>query len=120
MTKQKNNLKYFDFIDIPVIAFIGTALGFYIVGFIQTTLGSLFVAGEGELFSLKSITAGMLCIALSAVVFIITYLYWALVPKRLGAVYPGLTGFGTIIALMALFSSAMLGAELCGYLIYRH
>lgn len=120
MRKQKNSLKYFDYIDIPVVAFIGTALGFYIVGFIQTTLGALFDAGEGVLFSWKSITAGMICIVLSVVVLIIAYLYWTLIPKRLGVVYPAITGFGTIIALMALFSSAMLGAEICSYLIYRH
>ena len=120
MTKRKNISKLFDFVDIPVIVLVGAAAGCFIVGFIQATLGSILDAGEDEIFSIKAIVAGTLCVLISALILILTYLYWVAIPKRCGAVYPELNGFGTIIALMSMASSAMLSSELCSWVLYTY
>lgn len=120
MTKKKSTSKLFDFVDIPVIAFVGAAAGCFVVGFIQATLGSILDAGDGEIFSIRAIMAGALCVLISVTILILTYLYWIAIPKRCGAVYPELNGFGTIIALMSMASSAMLSSELCSWVLYTY
>ena len=109
---------YFNFVDIPVIAFIGMSTGFFMVGFIQSTIGSLFDSADGEIFSTKAILSGILCVIISAAILGLTYLYWKIVPKRYGVVYPEFTGFGTLIAMMTIFSGAMIASELCSSILY--
>ena len=120
MTKKKSTSKFFDFVDIPVIALVGATAGYFVVGFIQATLGSILDAGEGEIFSIRAIMAGALCFLISVIILILTYLYWIAIPKRCGAVYPELNGFGTIVALMSMASSVMLSSELCSWVLYTY
>lgn len=118
MKRQNKKQRYFDFVDLPIMAFIGVAAGFFLVGFIQTTVGTLFEATDGDIFSVRAIVAGVLCVTISVAVLALASLYWKMIPKRNGIVYPEFTGFGTIIALMTMFSGAMLASELCSTILY--
>lgn len=118
MTRHNKKTSYFNFVDIPVIAFIGMSAGFFTVGFIQSTIGSLLDSVDGETFSTKAILSGILCVVISAAILGLTYLYWKLVPKRYGVVYPEFTGFGTLIAMMTMLSGIMLASELCSSILY--
>lgn len=113
MAKQKNTTAPFDFVDIPVITLLGAAAGWFLVGIIQATLGAIFEAGENEILSIRSIIVGASCVAISVLILVFTHLYWIIIPKRCGAVYPELNGFGTIPALMAMASSVLLATEFC-------
>lgn len=118
MIKHNKHPRLLDSMDIPVVTFIGLSAGFFVVGLIQSTIGSIFDSGENEIFSTSAILAGVLCIAISVAILGLACAYWRLIPKRFGVVYPALTGFGSILALMALLSGAMLASELCSTILY--
>lgn len=117
MRKKKNIFDYLDFVDIPVIALVGTATGHLMTGFVLA-LSSIFVAGRGEVLSVRALVASALCLLISAIVLCLTYLYWIAIPKRCGAVYPELNGFGAIIALMSMLSSMLLSVNLYFWILH--
>jgi len=108
-----------DHIDIPIIVMLGAALGFLIPGVVLTILGSLLEAGEGQIWSLRAIVAGLSNVGLSIIIFFIGWLYWRCVFKKYRAVMPRLSGFGLLLALMSLFSTIILGSELYSWILYR-
>lgn len=100
-----------DFIDYPTIVLFGAILGFLLIGVLYATCGALMNAPKGDVLSWSSVLAGVACIVISALLAVLTGLYWAAVPARYGAVYPRLFGFGIVLALMSFFSMVMMASE---------
>ena len=107
-----------EFCDIPTIVMAGSVVGYLIVGLFFATLGGLCDAPEGQIWTWKSIIGGLACIGIATVIAGITALYWWKVPRKRGTVFPKLTGFGLLLALMSMFSSVMVSIELTGWITY--
>ena len=99
-------------VDTPTLVMIGASLGFLIVGVILTTLGALIDAEEGSLWHWPTLFAGFANIALSSLVALIGFIYWKLILKRKGQLFPRLLGFGLLPALMSLLSAALIGIDI--------
>lgn len=110
----KQHISIFDNVDIPTLMLIGAAVPFFIIGFSELTAGALhaWVYAEGlfpdpleEPVKYHQI-AGIVSLSLSGIILLITYLYWVFIPKRLGVLRPELTGFGSLLSLMAVWNLA--------------
>ena len=120
MTKSKRNIsQYLSQCDIPLITFGGLALGFLIPGLIYMTLGAVFESDKNQICNMKSLLAGSCSVLISVLIIGIMVLYWKLILTKRGILYPSLTGFGLLTAVLSLFSAALLSAELCAWIIYR-
>lgn len=97
--------------DIPTFAFIGFSLGFLFVGVIYATFSGLYDADEGQIFSWVAILSGLACIGLCAIVATVGLLYWWLVPRKYGIIYPAQSGFGLLVALLSFASSVLIASE---------
>lgn len=113
MSKRRKKIDYFATVDIPTIGLLGMAAGFLVPGISEATMSPLIYAADGEIFALAEIWKGVACIFISALILGVAYLYWNFIPKTFGVVYPGITAFGTIIGVIALFSGMMLAVCLC-------
>lgn len=105
--------------DIPLLALGGLALGFLIPGIIYMTLGALIESGKNQICNMKSLMAGASSVLLSVLIIGIMVLYWRFVLTKKGVLYPSLTGFGFLAAVLSMFSAVMLSSELCAWIIYR-
>lgn len=97
--------------DIPTFAFMGFSLGFLLVGVIDATFSGLLDANEDEIFSWASILSGLASIGLCIVVAVLGLLYWWLVPRRYGVIYPAKSGYGLLVAFLSFTSSILIASE---------
>lgn len=102
--------------DIPTFAFIGFSLGFLLVGVIYATFSGLYEAGDGHIFSWTAILSGLASIGLCVTVAAIGLLYWWLVPRKYGIIYPAQSGFGLLVALLSFASSVLIASEFTTWL----
>ena len=111
--KQKTNLyHYLEHTDIPMLLFIGFSLGWLILGLLYITIGAFFEAGADEIWSWKAMFSGLMSIGVSIIISIVAVLYWQLVPKKSGAIFPRMNGFGLILMTIAIFAGSTASAEL--------
>lgn len=108
MSKRRKKIDYFATVDIPTIGLLGMAAGFLMTGVTSAIVMPFTNAADGEFFALAEIWKWVACVFISALILGVAYLYWNFIPKTFGVVYPGMTAFGTIIGVMALFSGMML------------
>ncbi len=112
-SKQKNNLyHYLEHTDIPMLLFIGFGLGWLILGLLYMTIGAFFEAGTDEIWSWKAICSGLISIGISIIVGLIATLYWRLVPRKSGTIFPRMNGFGLIFMAIAILAGCMISVEL--------
>lgn len=97
---------FFKNIDIPIYAFLGIVASFLSVGGIYSTAGIFLSRKDGEFLSLRSLIAGLICIAISIALLYGTYLYWKYIPKRFGALWPSLNGLGALVGILSFAMSA--------------
>lgn len=112
-SKQNTDLyHYLEHTDIPMLLFIGFSLGWLIVGLLYITIGAFFEAVTNEIWSWKAICSGFISIGVSVIVGIIAALYWWLVPRKSGIIFPRMNGFGLILMVIAVFAGSMASIEL--------
>lgn len=95
--------------DIPMLMLIGWGLGFLIAGIIWVILGTFMEADQDEIWSFKAMFSGLLVIAISVCIGLITKMYWCFSQRKLGTLYPRLNGFGLILGVLSAFSGSILG-----------
>lgn len=97
--------------DIPTFAFLGFSLGFLLVGVIDATFSGLLDANEGDIFSWTAILSGLASIGLCVLVAALGVLYWWLIPRRYGVIYPSKSGYGLLVAFLSFISSILIASE---------
>lgn len=97
--------------DIPTFAFLGFSLGFLLVGVIDATFSGLLDANDGDIFSWTAILSGLASIGLCILVAAMGMLYWWLVPRRYGIIYPAKAGYGLLVAFLSFISSILIASE---------
>ncbi len=103
--------------DLPMLLLIGMSLGFFVVGLTYLTIGILEEYSDGTMLGWRSILAGSASVGISTVIAGIVKLYWWLIPRKSGVIFPRINGFGVIGLVLAMFSGAMIGVELVLYLL---
>lgn len=103
-------MEYLPFIDMPLLMLIGAAAGFLLMGTIMSAFAVF--AGSDHTPWTRWLLAGLINIGLSVCVDGIAWIYWKLVLRKSGVIWPELSGFGLLLALMSLFSAAILGAQI--------
>ena len=97
------------YVDIPSMMFAGFAFGFLFDGVLTGTIGTLIEAFDGYKEWWQSLTASLGLIIISAGICGIGFLYWWLVPRKIGVLYPALTGFGCLFAFLSFLSALVIG-----------
>lgn len=114
--RKLNFSKAIDTADIPTITIIGFALGFLLIGIGYLTFGQFNnfrdEVLDGNIWDVSSILSGLLCLGIAIAVIGIAALYWWLVPRKHGAIFPLLNGFGVFPALIAMFSALFIAFEI--------
>lgn len=105
-------------IDIPTYAFLGIVASFLVTGGVYSTLGMFLSKKDDEFLSLRSLIAGLICIAISIALLYGTYLYWKFIPKRCGALWPSLNGLGGLVGVMSFAISLFALVKLSLPIIY--
>lgn len=102
--------------DIPTFAFIGFSLGFLLTGVLYATFVGLFDADDGHIFSWTAILSGLASIGVCVMVAALGLLYWWLIPRKYGLIYPAKSGFGLLVAFLSFTSSALIASEFVTWL----
>lgn len=97
------------YIDIPSMMFAGFAFGFLFDGIFSGTIGTLGEAFNGYKEWWHSLVASLEVIAIGVGICGIGFLYWWLVPRRVGVLNPALTGFGCLFAFLSFLSAIVIG-----------
>lgn len=97
------------YIDIPSMMFAGFAFGFLFDGVFLGTIGTLGEAFDGYKEWWHSLVASLEVIAIGVGISGIGFLYWWLVPRRVGVLNPALTGFGCLFAFLSFLSAMVIG-----------
>lgn len=106
----------FDY-DTPTLMFIGAAIAPLVVS-ICIIFVSTFEDAEGWfIWSPSALLTVFSCIILSLIIGVIASIYWWLVPRRLGAIYPRLLGFSLFFAFLSFCSMALMSVELHTWII---
>ena len=105
-------------LDIPIIVMLGNVVGFMASGVMLSITEPFMNAGEEELFSLKSLIAGLSNIGISIGVCLIGILYWFYIFCKHGAIAPRWNGFGLLLGISSLLSAIILGVDLYYYIIH--
>lgn len=111
MKKRKEPLSFFDCIDIPIVAMLVYAMSLIIAGAMGLIAYPWMEANTNEFISFKAMGVGFLLLLISASIVGIAALYWKLVVKKYGVVFPALTGFGATIAILSLISGLVTGVN---------
>ncbi len=98
--------------DIPSIAMGGYALAFMFIGIIELSLGSFFESKEGSICHIPSLVGGATCVIVSLLIIGLIALYWKIIVQKRGIVFPALSGFGFLIAIVTVFSGCLVASEL--------
>lgn len=99
------------YIDIPSMMFAGFAFGFLFDGVLVGTIGTLVEAFERYKEWWHSLVASLEVIAIGVGICGIGFLYWWLVPRRVGVLNPALTGFGCLFAFLSFLSALVIGVQ---------
>lgn len=102
--------------DIPTFAFIGFSLGFLLVGVVYATFSGLYDADDGHIFSWTAILSGLASIGVCVMVAALGLLYWWLIPRKYGLIYPAKSGFGLLVAFLSFTSSVLIASEFVTWL----
>ncbi len=106
------------YIDIPSMMFAGFAFGFLFGGMLLGTIGSLVEAFDGYKEWWHSLVASLEVIAIGVGICGIGFLYWWLVPRRVGVLNPALTGFGCLFAFLSFLSASVIGINVYSSIIF--
>lgn len=109
--KYQKALKYLECADIPMLTMIGFGLGWMIVGTMELIFGVFSNAGEGEIWSFRTILSSLLCFGISVAMGLITKLYWWSVLRKSGSLFPRINGFALIFLVMSLLSAMLIAAS---------
>ena len=96
-------------VDIPLLMFMGVAIGFMLSGTLLTTI-AVFLGSEYTPWT-RILLTGIMDFGISSCIGGIAWVYWKLVLSKTGPVFPMLSGFGLLLGLMALFSAMILGTQ---------
>lgn len=111
--KHRTNLfHYLEHTDIPMLLFIGFGLGWLVPGLLYLTIGAFCEASSDEIWSWRAICSGLISIGISIIVGLIATIYWRLVPRKSGVLFPRMNGFGLIFMTIAILAGCMISIEL--------
>ncbi len=105
-------------IDVPSIMFACFAFGFLFDGMLLGTIGSLVEAFDGYKEWWHSLVASLEVIAIGVGICGIGFLYWWLVPRRVGVLNTALTGFGCLFAFLSFLSASVIGINVYSSIIF--
>ena len=100
--------------DLPTLMFAGFAFGFLFNGILVGTIGTLIEAFDGYKEWWRSLVASLGVIAIGVGICGIGFLYWWLIPRTTGVLYPALTGFGCLFAFLSFLSALVI--SICFYM----
>ena len=97
-----------DDIDTTMLMLTGFGIGAFLSAVFFLFLGVFIEAGAGKTWSLNAMLSGLMCICISMGIGIIDVLYWKFIISKTDALFPELTGFKLLIALVAVVPGAAL------------
>lgn len=111
MKKRKEPLSFFDCIDIPIVAMLVYTIPLITSGALFMIIAPFAEADTNEFISFKALWGAFSLLLIAASIIGIAALYWKLVVKKYGVVFPALTGFGATIAILSLMSGMLTSAN---------
>ncbi len=115
-TKRHLIVKSLLYSDLPMLCFVGMGLAFLLIGVFFLTIEAFCDFIWEYTVSWKDILAGIVGVGLSLCMGGIAALYWWLVPRKSGVLFPSMNGFGFVIVVASMFSAVLIYVELLGYL----
>ncbi len=109
---KKDFFQFFELCDLPLMALGGAFLGSMVMGMSNMTLGAFFESESGSICNYSTLISGIGGTLLSLAILGVMTLYYILIVKKKGVLFPSLNGFGLLMALMTFYSGAMLTVEL--------
>lgn len=101
-----------DDIDTAMLMLTGLGVGALLSSIFFLLLGIFIEAGENETWSLQAMLSGLMGIGISIIIGIIDLLYWKFIASKTGVLFPELTGFKLLVALVAVVPGAALTISL--------
>lgn len=97
-----------DDIDTTMLMLIGFGIGALLSAIFFLFLGVFIEVSENETWSLQAMLSGLMGIGISVIAGIISLIYWKFIAFKTGVLFPELTGFKLLVAIVSVIPGVAL------------